>query len=184
MLKCLKVRKNLSAFLDNELSSKMHRQIELHLSECADCLYETEKLSDMIGLVGKTERPEVPPYLWESIKHRLEVIQAHPASKEASFKVPKWSFIPAGAVIFTILFYLLIGQPFLIKHKNTQIPVAVYIQEHKSAYSEQALILDSWAESVSSKTNESTDKSQSGTRTSELDVFMEAHYGGIQTNGS
>ena len=179
-LKCSKVRKNLSAFLDNELNSEMRKQIELHILECTDCRREIEKLKEMISLVGKTERPEAPPYLWESTKRRLEEFQTHPSGMEVSFKIPKWSFIPAGAVIFTVL-TLLIGQPFF-KHENGQIPVAIYIQEHKRVYSEQAISLDTWSELVSTKTNESNE-TQSKATESELDIFMEAHYGGIQTNG-
>lgn len=179
-----KFHKNLSAFLDNELSSEDRKQTEQHLSECADCRQELEKLRRTISLIKRVERPEVPSYLWEGTRERLTL------PYKTGFRVPRWSFIPVGAVAFTFLMYILISQSFFIKQtsfikqENIQTPIAIYLQEHKSVYSEQASLLDSYSGLTSTKVNGSSDKSESNTPTSELDIFMEAHYGGIQTDGS
>jgi len=178
MLRCSKIQKNLSAFLDNELNTEERKQIEQHLSECVECRQEMEKLRHTIYLVSKIECPEVPSYLWQETREIL----TRPV--ETGFRIPKWSFIPVGALVFTSLMYLLVSQSFFIKHENGQIPVAIYLQEHKSVYSEQSSLIDSWVETVSTNTNESTKKSQSNTSASELDILMEAHYGGPQTDGS
>jgi hypothetical protein len=172
-LKCTKVRKNLSAFLDNELNTNDRKQVELHISECAECREEIGELKHTINLISRIERPEVPSYLWETTREKLTL------PERIGFRIPKWSFIPVGAVAITFLMYILISQSFFIKQENAQIPVAIYIQEHKSVYSEQASLLDSWSEQTYTKMSLTTEKSESSVPSSELDIFMEAHYGGI-----
>jgi predicted anti-sigma-YlaC factor YlaD len=172
-LKCRKVRKNLSAFLDNELNTDDHKQVELHILECTECREEFGKLKHTINLVSRIERPEVPSYLWETTREKLTI------PERIRFRIPKWSFIPVGAVAFTFLMYILVSQSFFIKQENTQIPVAVYIQEHNSVYSEQASLLDSLSEQTYAKVSLTSEKSESNAPSSELDIFMEVHYGGI-----
>ena len=78
-MRCSSFRNNLSAFLDNELDAGKRKQMELHISECADCHKEAEKLRDMINLIGGMERPETPSQLWAGTRRRLETASETPA---------------------------------------------------------------------------------------------------------
>jgi anti-sigma factor RsiW len=62
-MKCSKVRKNLSRYLDNELSETGRLAIELHLKTCADCRNQFAQLESDQKLLKSLPVPEIPPYL-------------------------------------------------------------------------------------------------------------------------
>lgn len=182
-LRCSSFRKNLSAFLDDELGERKRRQLELHISECEDCRKETEKLREMISLISGTERPKTPPQLWEETRRRLETASER-STRTLAFKIPRWGAIPAAAVVFTLLFYLLGGQLFFSKHEAGPTPITVYLQEHTLSYSHQTLPSDLLRELEVVQTEQATEETQSDEPMSELEMLMEVHYGTYQTNGS
>lgn len=70
-MKCKKVRKKLSAFLDNELKEKERKKIREHLKICPLCAQELKELSLVWGVVKKLEGVEPSPYLWNSILKKI-----------------------------------------------------------------------------------------------------------------
>ena len=182
-MKCSSVKKNLSAFLDNELSQKEHRQIETHISECVDCHHELEKLRGVIGLISNTEYPGAPAQLWEETRRKLETVSDQPI-RTRIFRMPIWAAIPAGAGIFVILLYTISSQLFFTKYEADPIPITVYLEEHALSYSEQILSSDLLSELTIVQTEQFTDNTQSDAQMSELDMLMEVHYGTDPTNGS
>lgn len=182
-LLCSNVRKNLSAFLDDELGLRERKQVELHISECADCRRETEKLREMIGIIGGMERPEVPVQLWEGTRRKLEATSQLPA-RVPVLRMPRWVFVPAASVVLALLFYFLGGQLLFHRYRTEPIPITVYLQEHALSYSGQVLPSNLLPELATAQAESVTEDVQSDETMSELEVLMEVHYGIYPTNGS
>ena len=182
-LRCSSFRKNLSAFLDNELDLRKRKHMELHISECEDCRREAEKLREMIGIIGGTERSEVPAQLWEGTRRRIETASEQPV-RTWVFGMPRWGFIPAGALAFVLLLYFLGAQLFFSEYQAGPMPVTVYLQEHAISSSQQVLPQDILSELTIVQTDQVIEETQFDESISELDMLMEAHYGIYTTNGS
>jgi len=182
-LRCADIRENLSAFLDDELDTQKRKQMELHISKCADCRMEAERLREMIGIIGGTERPRIPAQLWEGTRRRIEAASQLPA-RTPVLRMPRWVFVPAAAVVFILLFYFVGGQLFFYSYKTETIPITVYLQEHALSYSEQALPSNLLPGLAIAQAEPVTEDVQSDETMSELEVLMEAHYGIYPTNGS
>lgn len=183
MLKCSFCRKNLSAFLDDELDPHERRQVELHISGCADCRREMVKLRNMIGLVGGMERPEVPAQLWEGTQRKLAAASDQPI-RIWVFRKHIWAVAPVAAAVLIMLLYFAGGQLFFSGYKAERIPVTVYLEEYALSYSEHILSPDLLPELTIVQTQESEAGSTSDESMSELDMLMEVHYGTNPTNGS
>jgi len=182
-LKCSRFYKDLSAFLDDELSYKKRRQMEQHISECAECRREAEKMREMIGIVGSISRPEAPVQLWEGTRRKLETVSETPARKRI-FKMPVWGFVPAAAALLLALTYILAGQLFFTGYGTETIPVNVYLEEYTLSHSEQVLSPEPLPGLAIVQTERATQDTQSDLPMSELEMLMEVHYGTNPTNGS
>ncbi|MGQ9610216.1 MAG: zf-HC2 domain-containing protein [bacterium] len=95
-MKCCKVRKMLSAYLDEELSEKKMRQIQIHLTKCAVCSWELNsfrKIDELGHLAANNITPDMPDSYWENYNFTLS--NKLRACKAGSFRI-HW--------LFTILF--------------------------------------------------------------------------------
>jgi predicted anti-sigma-YlaC factor YlaD len=183
-LRCREVRKHLSAFLDDELDSRKRKKIELHISECAECRRETEKLRDIISTIRGTPRPQVPAQLWEGTRRKIQVASEQP-SRPAILRIPKWKAVPAAAAaVLAIFIIFLSSQMFFHKPEAGPMPFAVYLQEHALSYSEQVLPPDLLSELAIAQAAAVTEEARSDEPMSELEMLMEVHYGTYPTNGS
>ena len=54
-MRCKKVKRELSAFIDGEISSKLKREIEEHLHQCADCFREYQEFKVLIQKTANIE---------------------------------------------------------------------------------------------------------------------------------
>lgn len=180
-LRCTSFRKNLSAFLDDELNSQKRSQMEQHISKCADCRREAEKLREMIGLIEASPRPEVPVQAWAGTLRKIETYSEKPA-RAWGFKAPRWGVIPAGAVVFALLLYFL-GVQFFYGDEIGPISVTVCLQEHELSYSQQALSPDFLSGLTTVQTEGGAETAETAEPMSELDMLVEVHYG-IYPNGS
>lgn len=70
-MKCPKVRKKLSAFLDNELKEEQRERIREHLKNCPSCVRELKELSLTWEFVKKLEGVESSPYLWNNLLKKI-----------------------------------------------------------------------------------------------------------------
>ncbi len=61
MMKCSKVRKLLSRYLDRELSGPQQETVNQHLAECAGCRQEYELLHSEHTLLQSVSAPEISP---------------------------------------------------------------------------------------------------------------------------
>jgi len=70
-MRCSKVRKKLSAFLDNELKEEERKKIREHLRNCPLCTQELKELSLAWGVVKELEGVKSSPYLWNNILKKI-----------------------------------------------------------------------------------------------------------------
>ena len=183
ILRCSSFHKNLSAFLDHELDSREHKQMEQHISECMDCRQEAEKLQEIIGSVRATPRPETPAQAWAGTLQKIETASEKP-SRAWVFRMQKWGTIPAAAAVFVLLLYILSSQMFLHENGTGPMSLADYVQEHEISSAQQVLSPDFLSELTTVQTAETTETVESDEPMSELDMLVEVHYGIYSTNGS
>lgn len=70
---CEQVLQEIDLYLDDELDESECRQIEAHLSDCADCLSRTEFRRKLQSLIArKCGREAVPSSLYERIRQVLD----------------------------------------------------------------------------------------------------------------
>jgi anti-sigma factor RsiW len=106
-MKCLQVRKKLSAFLDGQGSDSDRAGISRHLESCSECRQyadELQRASDEFSLIGDVA---VRPYFLTRLKQR---IADQESSRRMRWHLPVWIrrvAIPAGAVACIALTALL-----------------------------------------------------------------------------
>lgn len=179
-VRCSIVRKNLSAFLDNELDPQRHKQIELHILGCADCRREAAELREMIGFVRGIERPEVPTGIWEGIQRKL------PSTVGRSpVKAFRWAFAPVGVAILALLIFL--GSQTIFHRDKTVLDetefeaTSIYLQEYALSQSRQILPVNLLL--TVTQVGQSAEKTKNTEPISELEILMEVHYGIRPANG-
>lgn len=59
---CKKIRRHLSAFADGELSEKLARQVQAHVTSCANCAAELARLQRVWQLLGTLPPVQAPPF--------------------------------------------------------------------------------------------------------------------------
>ncbi len=181
-MECSNFRKSLSAFVDDELRPQERERMERHISQCENCRREAEKLREMVGIMNSMPDPETPAQLWESTRRRLEAYSEKPV-KAWIFRIPKWSFVPAAAAVFTLLILFLGGQFYY--NVETEAPTYdTYIQEHLLSYSDRMLPPDLLSELTVAQIGQTTEDTKLDESVSELEMLMEVHYDIDSTDGS
>jgi anti-sigma factor RsiW len=71
MKACGRVRQQLSAHADGELSAEDARAVEEHLAQCAGCAWEQQRLRQLTFLTALVPEEETPPGLHARILARL-----------------------------------------------------------------------------------------------------------------
>lgn len=103
-MKCQKVRKKSSAFVDGELSEKKKVEITHHLETCPSCGEEAKVLSSLSVLLREEkESIKASPYFWNKLEQRI--IQAE-TNKNAFDTLLEWlnrTLIPASATAVVVI---------------------------------------------------------------------------------
>ena len=75
------VEKKLLLYLDSELTNKEMKEINEHLSTCAECSRQRDLLASIWNSENVRQKPEVPPFLWTrieaSIKEYEQTFRSH-----------------------------------------------------------------------------------------------------------
>lgn len=77
-MKCSKVRKLLSRFLDNELSGTVSEAVMRHLETCPDCRNEFNLLQTDQKLLKPLTVPEISPYFTARTLARIRTLKPAP----------------------------------------------------------------------------------------------------------
>ena len=83
-MKCKKIKSNLLLYIDNELSDKSMKEIDLHLKQCEQCNKEFNKLSAVYKHLGnKTMIPE-NPFFYTRLRQKMEnkLLKSHSVKKQ------------------------------------------------------------------------------------------------------
>jgi len=107
-MKCKKVKRKLSAYLDRELESKKKRTISEHLERCPDCRKELVILSQQDEFLEQLETIKPSPDFHTAFWQKVATAEQAGIKREAT-KIPRLSWLPVPAMSFLIIliiFYL------------------------------------------------------------------------------
>lgn len=70
-MKCSRIKRRLSAFLDGEVSEQERQFIKEHLKSCEHCQIELKNLSQVSDILDIIQEVEVSPYFITRLKQRI-----------------------------------------------------------------------------------------------------------------
>jgi predicted anti-sigma-YlaC factor YlaD len=180
------IQKQLSAYLDDELSLCQRRRVEKHLLICEECsalLQEIRETSDSIASLRQT----APEDLWYAINAKLEGISS--GSRRSLVAERRWTWgqiypitkpvivaIGIVLVVCTIFLRVFLHKPAEISPEYTQMDV--YLTAHTQYYSQKMLTPDFVLNGEQQNANTATtEQSQQSTDSSELDFYLSVYLG-------
>lgn len=141
-MRCQKVKRELSAFIDGEVSPKSRTEIEEHLRQCTDCFREYQEFILMIQQTAKTPHVSPPPSMFSELRRRIRFAE----KTEEKFRFPRKAVLVAPIVAVAavlILMPLMLNYDLLHFRKNADkgeaLTMNAYLQEHIKFSSEQPL---------------------------------------------
>jgi len=75
---CLRMRKNISKYLDGELTKDEVSELLKHLGICPDCKREYEEMKMLFDSINTPARVFAPPHLFANIRQRIYVQKHQP----------------------------------------------------------------------------------------------------------
>jgi len=177
-----RIQKQLSAYLDDELSPRQRRRVEKHLLICEECsllLQELRETSDSIASLRQT----APADLWFAVNARLADISSNSRPSLATGRRWTWRQIypiikPVAA---TIGIALVVCGIFIILHEPQETPeytqMDVYLTEHTQYYSQKMLAPDPLLSLAQQADTTSTQQNQQPTYSSEIDFYLSVYLG-------
>ncbi len=172
-MRCSTVKKNLSAFFDGELDTETQKLVDEHLSKCADCRYELNKLQEIAYRFRVLSVPDVTQLQWDETRRKLMSNIDSLPTKVKWFRLPV--FIPIGAFVM-----LLIVFGIFITYNNNEsglISVDVCYQEYAIFTSTQKIPPDIFPDFAITENIRTIKDSDSDEVSSDIDKLLEAHYG-------
>jgi anti-sigma factor RsiW len=124
--------RQLSAYLDEELSPSEMRAVAAHVAGCEACRDELAALRRVKDLLGRLPEVEPPAELWAGVRARAERTR-HPAS--AVLEMLRGAFRrPAAAAVAAMVVLILAAAPLvkgrLDRLQAADIGVDLYVREH------------------------------------------------------
>jgi hypothetical protein len=122
---CKKIRKELSSYLDNEVSLNKRVKIEKHLKGCTNCSYRLEQLKKIHTLTQKALLKEPKEGFYERLSPRLEEGERGTGLKE---KLSEWrynwrlSLSPVRKIAVTITVLAIVSLSFLYTWRSVSLP--------------------------------------------------------------
>jgi|GEM_PF-2203478 len=108
MIECRKIRTELSAYLDGELTSAEQARVEVHLSECASCRQRLAELRRLEEGITRLPQLEPPPRFVAEVRQKIRARTDERTWVDVMFR-PLWLKLPVEvvavvAVAMSILF--------------------------------------------------------------------------------
>ena len=97
-MRCQKVERKLSAFLDGELSEKKASRIAEHLSGCQHCQQEAASLSSAWKRLEEMGEVDPSPYFWTRLNARIAVVEDRRFSLDKVRGILNRLLVPATAI--------------------------------------------------------------------------------------
>ncbi len=130
--------KNLSAYLDNEVSERKRKKVELHLVDCKLCqsrLAQWEKIQE----IRKTETMMYPEeQVWQAISRRMRAEPVKPLRFWEDDWITRYIPSPVSAVVMAALVVLIVMgiQPYLRPQQIQQDTTPVTIDQYLSSWTD------------------------------------------------
>jgi len=100
-MKCSRIKKKLSAYLDGEMSERERQIISQHLQQCEECNKELAALSAVRDAINTIDGMEVPPYFVTRLRQHIRE-QARPAPFFQRIRGLAVTAATAGAVVASL----------------------------------------------------------------------------------
>jgi hypothetical protein len=128
-IKCLPIRRRLSAFLDEEIPASWKEKVKIHLSSCPTCQQELRDLQKSVKIVTQISRPSPPSDLWLRIEKAIrnkELAGERGTRQEALH----WLRKPVTLVVGSCLVLLVVG--FILGNlwRRPTAGLETYLEEH------------------------------------------------------
>jgi hypothetical protein len=108
------VLKELSAYLDDQLSGKMKEKVEKHLADCASCREELSRLKQLSEQLKAWQTPDLGDDFDARVKHQIVLGELEKGEVKMNTKnIPAW--IPSGALVVVLLVAILATGQFYVK---------------------------------------------------------------------
>ena len=102
-MRCRRVQRRLSAFLDGELSEKQTSRIAEHLSGCPNCQQEVASLSSVWEQLGETHEVDPSPYFWTRLSARIAQAEERRFSLDNVLGMLNRLLVPATVVAASVV---------------------------------------------------------------------------------
>lgn len=103
-MKCFRIKKKLSAYLDGEMPEQERITISEHLKQCEECRAELAALSAVADALNTIEGMEVPPYFMTRLRQNVRE-----QAKPVPFLLRIKSLAVTAATAFALVASLFIG---------------------------------------------------------------------------
>jgi predicted anti-sigma-YlaC factor YlaD len=107
-MKCSRIRRRLSAFLDGEVTEEEKQQILEHLKFCPDCQKELDELHKLSDSLDSFEEIEPSPYFMIRLKQRIAEREERSLIRFPFVEWTRHVAVPVG-VTALIIFSLFLG---------------------------------------------------------------------------
>ena len=126
-MKCRKIVKLLSMYIDHELSGIEKSEVENHLLKCRNCSLELDLLKKLHNRMISIDIPEPGPFFEQNLFSKIKNLKTHSVFEliinytNSLFTRPVW--IPAGtaAVLLAVILFYSGSFVYALSGKNTQI---------------------------------------------------------------
>ena len=181
-----RIQKQLSAYLDDELSQRRRQRVEKHIQICGECsllLAELRETSDSVASLRQT----APEDLWFALNARLESISPDSQNSFATRRRWTWERLypivkPAAAtigialIVGVIFIQIFLHKPSEVSSEYTQMDV--YLTAHTQYYSQKILAPESAINLEQQDIDTtSTEQEQQSDYSSELDFYLSVYLG-------
>lgn len=148
-MNCKRVKKELSSYLDNEISLDKRLEIEKHLQRCTSCFYQLKQLKKIRILIQESPFQKPEPGFYERLSSRLNKKRINLKEKLFGWRY-NWqlSLSPIGKMVVTVTVLLIISFSFLYIWRSFSLPevnIEVFQQEYvrfneMSSFAEESVL--------------------------------------------
>lgn len=119
-MKCRKVKRKLSAYLDNELNSKVKQFISQHLQKCEHCQNELNSLLQQDKYLLQLETIEPSSDFRVKFWQKVDSLEQVEIRKVDTGKIPSltWLPIPAMSILIVLIIFHLFSFSFAVSIKS------------------------------------------------------------------
>jgi len=133
-MNCKKVKKELSSYLDNEISLDKRLEIEKHLQKCTSCSYQLKQLKKIHTLMQEIPFQEPEPGFYERLSSRLNKKRINLKEKLFRWRY-NWqlSLSPIGKMAVAVAILLIFSFSLLYIWRSFSVPevnIEVFQQEY------------------------------------------------------